>query len=210
MCKHEPEHGQKTAFKIFCVTAASLCPGSFLEQMEKVAAAGVDGVILREKTLSEEAYGVLAEEVRRICHRYGVLFIAHSYPSAAGGVLVHLPEDGIGRAAPGQPFGVSVHSPEQARTAEQAGASYVTAGHIYSTACKAGIPPRGEAFLRAVVDAVSLPVYAIGGIGEENIARVAAAGAAGACLMSGFMQSREPAARLQRLRSAAASCLTEA
>ena len=96
------------------------------------------------------------------------------------------------------------------RTAEQAGASYVTAGHIYSTACKAGIPPRGEAFLRAVVDAVSLPVYAIGGIGEENIARVAAAGAAGACLMSGFMQSREPAARLQRLRSAAASCLTEA
>ncbi len=44
------------------------------------------------------------------------------------------------------------------------GASYLTAGHIYATDCKRGLPPRGLGFLKEVCREVSIPVYGIGGI----------------------------------------------
>lgn len=67
------------------------------------------------------------------------------------------------------------------------GACYVIAGHIFSTDCKKGVPPRGLAFLREVTNSVSIPVYAIGGITVENSGEVFAAGAAGVCMMSQWM-----------------------
>ena len=48
--------------------------------------------------------------------------------------------------------------------AERLGATYVTAGHIFTTDCKKGLPPRGLDFLKNVCDAVTIPVYGIGGI----------------------------------------------
>lgn len=50
------------------------------------------------------------------------------------------------------------------KEAEQLGASYLTAGHIYATDCKRGLPPRGLGFLKEVCREVSIPVYGIGGI----------------------------------------------
>ena len=50
-------------FKIVCVTARALCPGDFLAQLERVAAAGVDKIILREKDLPEDQYQALAGQV---------------------------------------------------------------------------------------------------------------------------------------------------
>lgn len=70
------------------------------------------------------------------------------------------------------------------------GADYLTAGHIYQTDCKKGVPPRGLSFLREVCREIEVPVYAIGGIGlcKAQIEEVMAAGAKGACIMSGMMQ----------------------
>ena len=64
------------------------------------------------------------------------------------------------------------------------------AGHIYTTQCKAGLAPRGLGFLQAVCNAISLPVYAIGGIGfaAEQHAELLANGARGACVMSAYMK----------------------
>lgn len=86
-------------------------------------------------------------------------------------------------------IGASVHSVQEALRAEALGADSVTAGHIYETSCKEGLPPRGTEFLRAVCSAVRIPVYAIGGIRlEENqIRAVLGCGAAGVCIMSGMM-----------------------
>ena len=81
-----------------------------------------------------------------------------------------------------------MHSSEEARQAEALGASYIIAGHIYATNCKEGIPPRGLRYLKEVCDSTGLPVYAIGGITPRNMAEVLAAGAAGGCMMSGFMK----------------------
>lgn len=61
-------------------------------------------------------------------------------------------------------IGISIHSVEEAKEAEQLGASYLTAGHIYATDCKRGLPPRGLGFLKEVCREVSIPVYGIGGI----------------------------------------------
>ena len=86
-------------------------------------------------------------------------------------------------------IGTSTHSPAEALEAQQLGATYVTAGHIYTTDCKKGLPPRGLAFLRDVCNTVQIPVYGIGGIklDAEQIAEVKSSGAKGVCIMSGMM-----------------------
>ena len=88
-------------------------------------------------------------------------------------------------------IGTSVHSTEQAQEAQELGASYVTAGHIYATDCKKGLQPRGLDFLRQVCAAVDLPVYAIGGIkfDETQWMSLKECGAAGGCIMSGMMKA---------------------
>ena len=97
-------------------------------------------------------------------------------------------------------IGTSVHSVEDAIKAEQLGTTYMTAGHIFATDCKKGLPPRGLDFLKNVCDTVQIPVYAIGGIniasseGNDstlNVPRlkdVMECGAAGGCIMSGMMR----------------------
>ena len=87
-------------------------------------------------------------------------------------------------------FGVSVHSAEEARAALALGAAYLTAGHIYASSCKQGVPPRGPAFLKEICTLSPVPVYAIGGIGlnKAQLEEVLACGAAGACVRSAFMR----------------------
>ena len=75
--------------------------------------------------------------------------------------------------------------------AERLGCSYVTLGHIYATACKLGLPPRGRDLLRRACAAARIPVYAIGGITPARLAEVCADGAAGACVMSGLMRGSD-------------------
>lgn len=57
----------------------------------------------------------------------------------------------------------SIHKPEEAVKAQQLGADFMFAGHVFVTDCKKGLPPRGLDFLRNVVQAVDIPVYGIGG-----------------------------------------------
>lgn len=54
-----------------------------------------------------------------------------------------------------------------------------------------GLPGRGIGFLKKICETVSVPVYAIGGIGAENIQEIKNAGAAGGCIMSGWMQCED-------------------
>ena len=86
--------------------------------------------------------------------------------------------------------GTSVHSVEEAVEAEKLGASYISAGHIFSTDCKKGMPPRGLDFLKDVCRSVSIPVYAIGGIriDKAQLQELLDCGAAGGCVMSGMMK----------------------
>ena len=79
---------------------------------------------------------------------------------------------------------------EEAEEAQKLSATYLTAGHIYTTDCKKGLPPRGIDFLKEVCGAVTIPVYAIGGIhaGTGQIQEVIKCGASGGCIMSEMMR----------------------
>ena len=80
--------------------------------------------------------------------------------------------------------GISVHSKEEAIQAQQLGATYLIAGHIYQTQSKPGIPPKGLDYLEEIVQAVEIPVYAIGGVTKERLPEVLTRGAKGAAMMS--------------------------
>lgn len=194
--------------EVICVTQSSTVSGDFLTQLEKIAAAGADKIILREKQLSEEEYISLAEKAACICGSYGVPLSVHTYISAArvvGTKDLHLSFKAFTelqkdiRSA--YNIGVSVHSAEEAVIAEKLGAAYITAGHIFPTDCKKGLPPRGTVFLSEVCSSVDIPVYAIGGVTPENAPQVIAAGASGVCIMSGLMRASKPKSIIDKIHA---------
>ncbi len=194
---------------LICITNRSLCAGDFLAQIEKIARAHPKAVILREKDLPPSEYSELASEVMKLCEKHGTPCILHSFTEAAsklGCRSVHLPMPILRRMTYAEKrafaiIGASCHSVGEAREAEVLGCTYITAGHIFDTACKQGLPGRGLDFLSSVCEAVSIPVYAIGGITKENYASIKASGAAGACLMSGFMTCSDAAEYIKELEN---------
>ncbi|CUH94189.1 hypothetical protein P22_0255 [Propionispora sp. 2/2-37] len=190
---------------VICVTDRKLCQEDFLHRIQKVAQAKPYAVMLREKDLDLPAYERLACQVKKVCDRYGVILILHRYSAVAIKMQhqhLHLSMPDLRvyrREASVIQLGASVHSVEEAREAEALGAAYVVAGHIYTTDCKRGIPPRGLFFLEEVCQAVDLPVLAIGGIGRNNIRQVLATGAQGCCVRSEAMTCSDPAAFIQAL-----------
>jgi thiamine-phosphate pyrophosphorylase len=182
---------------IICVTNRKLCKGDFFEQLKKIASAKPEYIVLREKDLSEEEYKSLALRVLEICRGYGVPLICNTFFKAAeeiGADGIQLPLSVAEGGGYGQfkHFGISVHSKEEAQRAQTLGADYITYGHIFKTDCKKDLAPRGIEALTEVCRAVTIPVYAIGGITPENAGSVINAGASGVCLMSSLMQSDSP------------------
>lgn len=193
-------------FKLICVTARALCREDFLQRVEKLAFSGVDEIILREKDLDEAAYRALADKVLPLCRRGGVPCTLHTYPRAAENLglnRLHMPLPLLMERpelrSEFDVLGTSVHSLEQARSARELGVDYVTAGHVFPTDCKKGLPPRGLIWLEKICRAFNGPVYAIGGIDEGNIRSVRQAGAAGACIMSGLMACEDVRAKVDAL-----------
>lgn len=182
-------------YKIIAVTNRKLCCENFLQRIEKLAKSSISTIILREKDLSESEYTELAEKVIRICCNYNKPCILHTHINSAiklGAMGIHLPfsvfekeKASLGKI---QTVGVSVHSEVEAEKAQALGASYITAGHIFQTSCKPDLKPRGLGFCKAVCNSVKMPVFAIGGISDENAESVMKAGASGICIMSGLMQ----------------------
>ena len=189
---------------IICVTHRHLCREDIADRLRRLAEAGPRAIILREKDLAPAAYRALAEQALAICAESGVPCILHSFADVAaelGAKALHLPLPALRRSTAAQRaafpvLGASCHSVEEAVEAQALGCTYITAGHIFETCCKQGLPGRGLDFLREVCQAVSIPVYAIGGVSPANIAALRAAGAAGGCSMSGAMTCDDPAAFL--------------
>ena len=194
---------------IICVTNRRLCEGDFLERIEKIAASGVKAIILREKDLSESDYFDLAEKFTRICEKYKIEAVLHTYVDTAIKLKVrsiHLPLDILRKTDEQKKsffkrIGVSCHSVADAVEAEKSGASYITFGHVFATDCKKNLAPRGVDALKNVCEAVGIPVFAIGGIDAENVESVLKNGASGICVMSGFMKYDDPEIFVRNLKN---------
>lgn len=184
---------------ILCVTNRKLCREDFLTRIERIAACHPTGIILREKDMKPEDYRELAAAVMEVCGQHGVKCILHSFPDVAISLqadAIHLPLHLL-RTMPQEQkahfkvLGASCHSVEDALEAQALGCTYITAGHVFETDCKRGLPGRGLEFLRNVCAAADVPVYGIGGIDADNITLVRSAGANGACLMSSLMATED-------------------
>lgn len=180
---------------ILAVTNRKLCQKDFFEVLENICSNGVDGILLREKDLTKKEYRQLACRCNEICKSYQVpLGVSHFAEVAAELEIpwIHLSvEEAQRREYNRKKFhkvGVSVHSLEEALEMERLQADYLVAGHVFATDCKKGLKPRGIEFLREICSVVKIPVYAIGGITNENIEVVLQAGAKGVCVMSGMMK----------------------
>ena len=177
-----------------CVTNRLLCQEDFLLRLGLILQNRPQAILLREKDLKEPEYEALAASCQKICYRFKVPLIIHGQPAVArklGIRSLHLPLPQFleqhAQIADLPQIGVSVHSVEEAITAQDLGAGYLIAGHVFPTACKALLPARGLSFLQNLCRSVQIPVYAIGGILPEQFDLLNAAGAAGCCLMSSLM-----------------------
>ena len=185
---------------ILCITNRNLCEEDFLVRIEKIAMAHPKAIVLREKDLNEDDYRVLAKEVIHLCKKHHVPCVLHTFADAAlelSWTAIHLPMEilrGLSKEKREMftVLGTSCHSVEEAVEAETLGCTYITAGHIFETDCKKGLPGRGIKFLQAVCKHVSIPVYAIGGITPQKYGVVQKAGANGVCVMSSLMKCDDP------------------
>lgn len=191
---------------VICVTDRRACREDFLLRLRCIAEARPRAVILREKDLTPREYRALAQAVQPLLRAARVPLVLSGAPALARalGCAVQLPFAEAARGA-GLRCGISVHAPEEAAALRGTDAAWLVAGHIWDTACKAGLPGRGLAFLRDTVRAAGgKPVYAIGGVTPERMRAVRQAGAAGACVMHALMTCPDPAAYLRRFQPDAA------
>ena len=186
---------------LIAVTDSAICPRPLAEQIERLAKLTElrpQAVILRAKALDKAAYRTLALQAQQSCEAAGIPLILHSDWQLArelGISMLHLPLALLRQISEYERayftwLSTSVHSVGEAQEAQALGATVLIAGHIYTTQCKTSLAPRGLGFLQSVCSAVSLPVYAIGGIDfdAEQHAELQANGARGACVMSAYMR----------------------
>ena len=146
-------------FRLIALTDAASCPRSLVEQVERIAECAYkpQQLLLRAKELTPEGYAKLAKEVLPLCQSYGIELIIHTHWQIAlelGMQRVHLPLPKLSQlpvaARRSLVISSSVHSVAEAQRALAEGAQALVAGHIYTTSCKAGLPPRGLEFLKQI------------------------------------------------------------
>lgn len=88
--------------------------------------------------------------------------------------------------------GRSIHSKEEALSAEEASADFAIYGHIFSTDSKPGLQPRGCKLLNEICKSTTLPIIGIGGITPLNTIEVLRNGAKGVAVISGILNQVDP------------------
>ena len=162
-----------------------------LRQIEILQRSEYRYIILREKDMSQQEYTALARKTLDISDK----IILHTFIETALELdyrKIHLPFDlfkeNIDSIGGFEIKGVSTHSLEEAVYCMENKADYITYSHIFATDCKKGIEPKGLKALENVCKNVTIPVYALGGINEENAQSCIDVGARGVCMMSEAMK----------------------
>jgi thiamine-phosphate pyrophosphorylase len=157
---------------------------------------------LRAKNHSPAEIEKLAVELRPVLSECGVPLIINDHPEIARNVRadgVHLGQDDLpiaeARKVVGQEcaVGKSTHSIDQAIRAFHEGADYIGFGPIFATATKPDYPPIGLDDIAKVHESVRIPIFCIGGIKLDNLAKVMEAGAHRVVIVSGLLQASDPA-----------------
>ena len=208
--RHLDHQGVGTTPLLHLVTDPRLPRARLLAVIRAAAENGADWVQVRDPWASARELFDLAQAVVTLCRPRGVRVAVNDRIDVALAVGA----DGVqlgGRSLPAAAarelvgalsLGVSVHSIESAVQVEAEGADWITFGHVFPTSSHPDTTPRGVAALAQAVQAVHIPVIAIGGIGTRQVAPVIQAGAAGIAVISAILDAPDPARAMAELRQA--------
>lgn len=197
--------------RLYAVTdRAWLGEKSLAERVEEALRGGVTCVQLREKELEDDAFLRGAFEMKALCGRYHVPFFVNDNV----GVAMRCGADGIHvgqrdmeasnvrkQIGEGMMLGVSVQTVAQARRARESGADCLGVGAVFSTSTKPDADAVDRQTLRAICDAVDIPVVAIGGIYKHNILELSGTGVDGVALISAIFAGGDIEAECRTLRA---------
>ena len=171
---------------------------------------GVTFLQLREKHLTGEELRREARAIQALCAARGVPFVINDDVDLA----LELDADGVhvgqedmeagqvrAKLGPEKLIGVSAHTVEEALLAQSRGADYLGVGAVFPTGTKRDAGAMTFDTLRAICDAVTIPVVAIGGISGDNVDRLRGSGIAGAAVVSAIFarpDARQAAADLRK------------
>ena len=170
---------------------------------------------LRDKLRPKGKLIPLARELKKVCAEFDVLFIVNDYldlalASDADGLHIgqeDLPLATARRLLPGDKIvGCSSATLAEALQAEKEDADYIALGSIYPTPSKPGTRLAGLETLRQLKEKVSVPLVAIGGINEDNVAEVVNAGADAVAVISAILGADDVREASQRLTTIINRC----
>lgn len=161
---------------------------------------GVTFLQLREKELDEVHFLEEAKELQQLCREYQVPFIVNDNVDIA----ISMDADGVhvgqsdmeagdvrAKLGPDKIIGVSAQTVEQAILAEKHGADYLGVGAVFPTGSKDDADDVSYETLKAICEAVSIPVIAIGGITQENVKELAGSGICGIAVISAIYAQQD-------------------
>lgn len=163
------------------------------DQVKKALDGGATFVQLREKKLDREDFLAEALEIQKLCKKYGVPFVINDEVSIAKDIDadgVHVGQSDMEAMdvrkvlGPDKILGVSAQTVEQAIIAEKHGADYLGVGAVFATGSKDDADDVSNETLKAICEAVSIPVIAIGGITKDNVSELAGSGICGVAVIS--------------------------
>lgn len=184
----------KNSMKLYAVTDRTwLGENSLDDQVEKAIRAGATFIQLREKHLPYDEFVKAAYEIRAVTDKYKIPFVINDNAEVA----IEVDADGIHvgqkdmeaenvRKLIGENkiLGVSVHTVEQAVSAEKMGADYIGVGAVFTTATKEDANNISLETVKKICNSVTIPVVAIGGINKNNIMDLAGSGVDGVAVIS--------------------------
>jgi thiamine-phosphate pyrophosphorylase len=181
------------------------------QQLAELAiSGGADTIQFRQKEGNTREMIRIAEEMLFLCEKGGANFIINDRVDVAIACRphgVHLGQSDfpipLARRVLGEEIviGGSAVTLEEARICLAEGPDYVGFGPVYPTTSKddAG-PASGLELLKEVVEAIPLPIIAIGGITPENLGPVLRTGVHGIAVISAVCCQKDPAEATKRLR----------
>ncbi len=204
----------KDQLLLYAVTDRHWLNGRTLHSVVKESLdGGVTFVQLREKQLDEAHFMEEAKDLQALCREYNVPFIINdnvdiALAMDADGVHVGQSDMEAGdvraKLGPDKIIGVSAQTVEQAILAEKHGADYLGVGAVFPTGSKDDATEVPHEMLKAICEAVSIPVIAIGGITQENVYTLAGNGICGIAVISAIYAQPDIRKAAENLKTATA------
>lgn len=198
-------------YTLYLCTDRRLMTAETLEESVELAIkGGVSVVQLREKDCTSREFYRMARAVKTITDAYEVPLIINDrvdIAMAVGADGVHLGQKDIpvrvARDLLGADkiVGATANTIELAEEAFRAGADYLGVGDVFGTTTKADTRHITLDELKAIRQAVKIPMVAIGGINEENISLLRGTGIDGAAVISAVVGQKDITAAAQKLIS---------